>query len=981
MRKRSISSVRARQVASCSRRLTIGLLAALVLVIPGISHCASPREGTPTIVLDPGTHTGPIRRLASDQAQTILVTVSDDKSARLWNLRSRQLLGTLHPPIGPGPLGRLYGAAVSSDNRVALAGTTAAKGGLHLIYFFDLLSHSVVGSFDARGGNIKRLEFSPDGELLAAAYADSPAVRVFNRHGELVYEEALRGDAYYLAFSSLGQMAVSVSDGTIHLYATSGQRVTAAGTISTIVSDPRGVSFSPDGRLLAVGYLSRTVSGRVRVDVFEAETRRLAKAIEFTDIDRGNLMNVAWQSDGHALYAAGSGYRDRNRFIAKRISWPEGVAVDIDVGHDSVLDLMSLRNGTVVFATAEPSWGAIRGDRVVGIVPTPTNRFTEASALRTSENSRVVSWGNEPGGKPVHFNLETRRIDDGMGHVRQPPEPSTRETVIAKWENNYEPTINGGRVALEPSEISRAVATLPDGVLLGTSRALRAFDADGRQRWARFLPTETRSVVLSADRTLAVTAMLDGTIRWWRVSDGILLMSFFATTDRRWVLWTEHGYFDVSAGGEDLIGWVVNRPEGDRTDYYPISRFRERYLRPDVVDRILVDRDPDLALAHANEARRAIVASESAEARERLEKRIAIARPENALPPTVSLVTPADVELIDSTISIGYTLSSDGPVSSIMVRINGHLQDTTTEPIPPTDGKSVGKLLLTTPEDHGTVQIIATNQYGASPPATVHFNIVSKTAAGIGTPHASRLYLLSIGIGRYANSKFDLPTAADDAKEMTLALGRQEAQGNQQIVAKLLLDEHATRAEILKAMNWLATTPAQQDVAMLYLAGRAVADATDSYQFLPHDADPGNLRDTAISEEELGTSLGATKGKAILLLDTCHSTGSRGSRVKLDLSRLANKFSSPEFGAVVLAACDRRGVANTDKGSPFAAAVVEGLSGKADERHRGYVTYSDLGDFVGRTVKKTTSGLQSPLTTAPAGLPDFALVRLHEGKS
>lgn len=168
---------------------------------------------------------------------------------------------------------------------------------------------------------------------------------------------------------------------------------------------------------------------------------------------------------------------------------------------------------------------------------------------------------------------------------------------------------------------------------------------------------------------------------------------------------------------------------------------------------------------------------------------------------------------------------------------------------------------------------------------------------------------------------------------------------------------------------------------MLYLAGRAVDDATDAYHFLPHDADPGNLRDTAISEEELGSTLGATKGKPILLLDTCHSPASPGPHAKLDLGRLANKFSSPEFGAVVLAACDRRGVANTDKGSPFAAAVVEGLSGKADERRRGYVTFSDLGDFVGRTVKQTTSGLQSPLTTAPADLPDFALVRMHEGKN
>src|SRR4029078_5720951 len=148
--------------------------------------------------------------------------------------------------------------------RGSVAGATAAEGGLHLIYLFDLLNHSVVGSFDARGGNIKRLEFSPDSELLAAAYADDPAVRVFNRRGELVYEEKFRADAYYLTFSSAGQMAVSVSDGTVHLYSGAGRNLTPAPTIATHLSDPRGIAFSPDGRMLAVGYLSRMATGQVR---------------------------------------------------------------------------------------------------------------------------------------------------------------------------------------------------------------------------------------------------------------------------------------------------------------------------------------------------------------------------------------------------------------------------------------------------------------------------------------------------------------------------------------------------------------------------------------------------------------------------------------------------------------------------------------------------------------------------------------------
>jgi uncharacterized caspase-like protein len=243
----------------------------------------------------------------------------------------------------------------------------------------------------------------------------------------------------------------------------------------------------------------------------------------------------------------------------------------------------------------------------------------------------------------------------------------------------------------------------------------------------------------------------------------------------------------------------------------------------------------------------------------------------------------------------------------------------------------------------------------------------------------SRLYLLSIGVGRYANPRYAVPTAATDARALVLGLGS-DTQANPTVVSKLLVDGQATRAAILRGVKWLATTPTQRDVAMLYLRGRAVDDVVDTYHFLPYDADPENLRDTAITEEEVGAALSSTKGKAIVLLDTCHVGESPALGAKVDLGRIANKFSSPEFGTVVLAACDRRGTVAAGKASTFASAVVEGLSGGADQRHRGYITYSDLGVFVSGRIREMTSGLQSPLMTAPVGLPDFALVRLHAAK-
>jgi hypothetical protein len=61
------------------------------------------------------------------------------------------------------------------------------------------------------------------------------------------------------------------------------------------------------------------------------------------------------------------------------------------------------------------------------------------------------------------------------------------------------------------------------------------------------------------------------------------------------VLWTPEGYYDASAGGEDLIGWHVNRGLDQAADYFPASRLRDRYYRPELVGAVLRTLDLDQA--------------------------------------------------------------------------------------------------------------------------------------------------------------------------------------------------------------------------------------------------------------------------------------------------------------------------------------------------------------------------------------------------
>ena len=108
-------------------------------------------------------------------------------------------------------------------------------------------------------------------------------------------------------------------------------------------------------------------------------------------------------------------------------------------------------------------------------------------------------------------------------------------------------------------------------------------------------------VNFSADGEIVAAACEDGTIRWLRWSDGQELLAFFVEPQsRKWVAWTPTGYYMASAGGEDLIGWQVNRGWEQEADFFPASQFRAQYNRPDIVRLVLQTRDEAEAVRRAN---------------------------------------------------------------------------------------------------------------------------------------------------------------------------------------------------------------------------------------------------------------------------------------------------------------------------------------------------------------------------------------------
>jgi len=134
----------------------------------------------PVLRIETGMHTANIRRIGVDASGRYLVTGSDDKTVRVWELAAGRLLRTLRPPIGEGDEGKIYAVAISPDGRlIAAGGWTKPETGAHNIYFFDRESGRLALQIGGLPKVVNHLAFSPDGTKLAAALGEGEGIRVF----------------------------------------------------------------------------------------------------------------------------------------------------------------------------------------------------------------------------------------------------------------------------------------------------------------------------------------------------------------------------------------------------------------------------------------------------------------------------------------------------------------------------------------------------------------------------------------------------------------------------------------------------------------------------------------------------------------------------------------------------------------------------------------------------------------------------------
>lgn len=968
---------------ACRRRLgrlilAAGAAAAFAVMSSARAQPASP-PAEPVLRIEAGMHTAVSRRIDTDAQGRWAATASDDKTARVWEMASGRLVQVLRPPIGPGNEGKLYAAAIAPDaSVVAAAGWTklGSPGGGNAVYLFDRaggrLLHLLTGLPDV----INHLAFSPDGRWLAVMLGGRNGVRVWDwRSGSAPLADTAYADGSFGAgWSRDGRLAVSSDDGKLRIYRTEsaagGPRLQKLAEAAVPGGrKPFGVSFHPDGGRIAVGYYDST-----RVDVLDAATLAPLHAPSTQGVGNGNLGSVAWSRDGRQLAAAGL-WDVGGRYPVRL--WPDGgrgQPRDVPTIDNTVMHLAALPAGGWALGGSGPAWGVLGADgrwKALGTPPTADLRGSRGDAFLLADRGTRVQFGYQPFGKPAHvFDLRRRSLQPGT--LQGAGRPDVASLPVQNWINRGDATLGGQPIKLEAGETSRSLAVVPGSgsFVLGTEWRLRHIAANGTQRWEQPVPGVAWGVNIPADGTqagkLVVAAYGDGTIRWHRLADGRELLAFFPHADRRrWVLWTPSGYYDASPGAEDLIGWHVNRGADRAADFFPASRFRARFYRPDVIDRVLDTLDEAKALEQADRA-----------AHRSSEPSPSVAQ---VLPPVVELLSGAALSTgsAEVTLRVGARTQADAPVTAWRVRINGELAPDVRGP--DRQAGAARELTVRIPPRDSEIRVFAENRHGVSTEAVVRVTWTgAPEAPAIVKP---RLYVLAIGVGRYQHkavvSLGALP--AKDAQDFVEAVRRQHGRLYESVEVRVLADAQATRDNVVDALEWLQRQPRQFDVSMLFVSGHGAMDPAMGYLFLPVNADPDALKRTAVNWADFKSTIGAMAGKRVVFMDTCHSGNALGAAFKTpftDITGVISDLAAAENGVVVFASSTGRQLSIQDDAwgnGAFTKALVEGIRGGAGANARGEITHKRLSVYVSDRVRDLTGGRQSPVNPDPVGVPDFAI--------
>lgn len=210
---------------------------------------------------------------------------SDDKTIKVWNLNSRQIIRTLR-----GHSNWVYSLAISSDGNTLISGSKD-----NTIKVWNLNTGQELRTLTGHSSYINSVVFSPDGKKIASGSYDK-TIKVWNlTNGQVSTLSGHKSEVLAIAISPDGQKIASGStDRTIKVWnLNTGKELR---TLRGHLGDVNSIAISPDGQELA------SVSDDKTIKFWNLNTGREIRTLTGHSAD---VNSVAFSPDGQKI-ATGS---------------------------------------------------------------------------------------------------------------------------------------------------------------------------------------------------------------------------------------------------------------------------------------------------------------------------------------------------------------------------------------------------------------------------------------------------------------------------------------------------------------------------------------------------------------------------------------------------------------------------------------------------------------------------------------------------
>lgn len=485
------------------------------------------------------------------------------------------------------------------------------------------------------------------------------------------------------------------------------------------------------------------------------------------------------------------------------------------------------------------------------------------------------------------------------------------------------------------------------------------------------------NIVFSGDNKRLLSSSFDGTKKLWNLETGKEIVTMIDLGEDDYAIVTPDQYYYCTKGATKYIHFVKN------LKIYPFEQFDLKYNRPDIIMQRIgvnnIELEKSYKYAHDKRLKKMGFTEEQLSGEMHL--------------PELEIKNATQLPLLTENSQVKLKISAKDTkykLDRMLIRVNG-------VPVNGIEGFSVKNQNISSLEKE--TDVLLSNGKNKIEVSVLNSAGVESIAESIeitynGKNEKPSLYIVTVGVSKYKDKRFNLNYAAKDAENIFSLFKSDSIYKN--MYSMILNNDSATIENEKRIKKFLEKTTVNDHV-IFFVAGHGVLDANLNYYLATYDMDFEHPETKGLSYETLENMLdGIPARNKLLLMDACHSgevdkdemalavntttqveegeikfrnvTGTSVKQVGLSNSfeMMKELFTDIRKGNGTVVISSAGGAEYAMEGTQwnngvFTYCLLSGIKGgKADSNHDGKIMISELQKYLQEEVTRLTNGKQKP---------------------